>query len=314
MGEIEAYLRALGVKARKFEARKSIRVNTLKIGVKELTRRLDGIGLELEKIPWSEQGFYIGWNTGSDGGPQGLKLGNILEHALGYYFIQDAISMLIPRVLLDGMGKGGWNGVKVLDLAAAPGAKNTQLSQIMSNEGVVVANDASSGRIKALAMNVQRMGCVNTIVTHTDGRNFPNWGNDMFDAVLVDAPCSGWGQASAAGTRGAPGKYAPLQKDLILAGFDCLKPGGSMVYSTCTFSVEENEKVVQHLLDNRVSARVADAQLDGISDGSVKYEKGLKKFEGKAFDESMHKCARIYPWLNDSDGFFVCKLTKDENA
>ncbi|MBN2518817.1 MAG: NOL1/NOP2/sun family putative RNA methylase [Candidatus Altiarchaeota archaeon] len=268
---------------------RGIRINTLKIGVKEAEERLEKIGWNLKNIPWCDYGFRA-----DEGSP-----GNTVEHSLGYYFIQDAGSMSIPGLF--SLNERS----RVLDLCAAPGAKTTHLSQIMRNSGAVVANDAGSERIKALAMNVQRMGAINCMVSHTDGRNLPKWGKARFDCVLVDAPCSGLGQVRKMGKpgkeRAGPEKYWPVQKNLITAGFDCLKAGGELIYSTCTFTVEENEAVVQHLLENR-NASIMKLGL------KLKHCEGFVEGGGVEFSREMQKCARIYPWQNGTDGFFVCKV------
>ncbi len=267
---------------------KCIRVNTLKIAPQELKERLTALGWKLHQVPWYDNAFWV----------DAESPGSTLEHCLGYYYVQDAGSMAAPMAF-----KGVYQ-LAVLDLCAAPGAKTTMLSQMMRNSGVVVANDASSGRIRPLAMSVQRMGATNCVVTHTDGRNLPNWGKGKFDCVLVDAPCSGFGQVreiANGAERGAPEKYTKLQKDLILAGYDCLKPGGELVYSTCTFTVEENEAVVQHLLDNR-AAVVMDLEI------GLRHADGITGKPGLSGELS--KCARIYPWQNATDGFFICKVKK----
>ena len=266
--------------------RKSLRVNTLKSGVDKVSKSLESVGWNLERIPYFDYAFWM----------DEISPGNSLEYALGLICIQDPGSMLIPELM------GLERGMRVLDLCAAPGSKTSQISQILEGTGTIVANDASSERIKGLAMNLQRCGCSNCLVSHTDGRNLPNWGKGKFDVVLVDAPCSGLGQRGLKRERGGPEKYSSLQRELISAGFDCLKPGGMMIYSTCTFWPEENEDVVNYLLGSKDNASIVNVFKE-IHEKGLKCEKGL-----------LNECARIYPWHNQTDGFFIAKIKKDERA
>jgi NOL1/NOP2/sun family putative RNA methylase len=264
--------------------KKTVRVNTLKAEVDEVCQSLESIGWNLEKIPYFDYAFWM----------DGISPGNSLEYVLGLICIQDPGSMLIPE-LMDLKKE-----IRVLDLCAAPGSKTTQISQIMKGSGTIIANDASSERIKGLAMNIQRCGCSNCLVSHTDGRNLPNWGKEKFDCVLVDSPCSGLGQRGLKRERGGSEKYSPLQRELISAGFECLKPGGVMIYSTCTFWPEENEDVVNSLLESSLNAYIVDV---------------FKEIRGKGLDcvnSLVDGCARIYPWHNRTDGFFIAKIRKDE--
>lgn len=275
----------------KAKTTRCIRTNTLKISPKELEERLSGT-FRLEKIPWLDYGWRI----------EAEKPGNTIEHSLGYYFVQDAASMAVS--LLMNAQKGG----KILDISAAPGAKITHIAQIVGNSGVLVANDASYKRLKALAANIQRMGVTNAIITQADGRLYSQWAKGLFDNVLADVPCSGLGKMRFAEeiSRRLENlnleEITNLQEQLLISGFECLKTGGELVYSTCTLTIEENEANVQKLLE-----KFDNAKIQKISVKNLKYEKGITE----GFRSEMGNCIRIYPYLNDTDGFFIAKIRKD---
>ena len=158
--------------------------------------------------------------------------------------------MLPPVALLEpGMER-------VLDMASAPGSKTTQMAAMMANGGVLIANEYSSSRVKVLHANLQRMGVSNTALTHFDARVFGQYQYESMDAVLLDAPCSGEGTVRKdpdALKHWDPQEIADIaatQRDLIDSAFLALKPGGVMVYSTCTLNSQENQAVLQHLKQN----------------------------------------------------------------
>jgi NOL1/NOP2/sun family putative RNA methylase len=274
--------------------RKSIRVNTLKKSVAEIKKRLSS-NWEIEEIPWCKEGLFIEHKEGR------LDVGNTIEHALGYYYVQEAASM-IPPVVLDPQP-----GEIVLDVCAAPGSKSSQMAQYMQNKGVLIANDVVGQRLAALGINLQRCGVSNTVVTQMKGERIKGY---SFDKVLLDAPCSGTGtiRKSIKTIKWWNPKtvvsIAGMQKKLILNSFDLLKKGGVMVYSTCSLEPEENEGVVDYLLRNREDAELMDIKLD-IKRGSPILEFGKEKY-----DSSVKKCLRLWPQDNDTEGFFVAKLRK----
>jgi NOL1/NOP2/sun family putative RNA methylase len=278
--------------------RKSVRVNTLKITVKELFARMSKEWM-LTSIPWCDYGFWI--EHRGEGEEKRWDVGNTIEHLLGYVYIQEAASMIPPLVLDPQPGE------RVLDMCAAPGSKTTQLAQLMQNKGVIIANDLTDVRLAALGVNLQRCGIINTITTKRHGSGF----KDMeFDRVLVDAPCSGTGtiRKSLKTIEMWNPKLASFlsktQKQLIKAGFNVLKKGGTLVYSTCTLEPEEDEGVVDFLLKACPDARVEEIELD------IKRSEAVVSFEGKTYSDEVKKCLRIWPQDNDTEGFFVAKITK----
>lgn len=275
--------------------RKCIRVNTLKTSVEEVERRL-GPRWNLEPISWCPEGFFISFRDGKR-----FDIGNIPEHQLGYFYVQDAASM-IPPVVLDPQP-----GDAVLDLCSAPGSKTTQIAAMMKNKGVLVANDIDVQRIKPLGMNLNRSGVTNCVVVTRGNKKFES---EFFDRVLVDAPCSGTGTIRRSlktlmmWSPGLVKKLSRIQKKLILRGFETLKPGGTMVYSTCTLEPEENEAVVSWLLENNPDAEVLPIDIDIVRSDAV------TEWQGKEYDKQVANCLRILPQDNDTEGFFVAKLRK----
>lgn len=163
--------------------RKSIRVNTLKISVAEFCQRAAEKEWQLTPVPWCENGFWI------DADESLVPLGNTAEHMAGLFYIQEASSMMPVSALF--MGNAHYDSV--LDMAAAPGSKTTQMAALMDNQGVLVANEFSASRVKVLHANIERCGIRNTALSNFDGCVFGGWLPERFDAVLIDAPCSGEG-------------------------------------------------------------------------------------------------------------------------
>ena len=276
--------------------RRSIRVNTIKISINELKKRLEK-NWALEQIPWCREGFYIEHIK-----KERRDIGNLIEHSLGYFYTQEAASM-IPPLVLEPKGTD-----TVLDMAASPGSKTTQISALMGNKGILVANDINSERMKPLSLNVQRCGIANCIVTMMYGQRFRGF---EFDKILLDAPCSGTGtiRKSLKTLR----IWNPLmvqrlshtQKNLIDIAFSNLKSGGTLVYSTCSSEPEENEAVIDFLLNKYENARAEKINLN-----EIKRSEPVLEFENNKYNHEIKKCLRIWPQDNDTEGFFVAKIRK----
>ncbi|WP_456474696.1 NOL1/NOP2/sun family putative RNA methylase [Candidatus Pyrohabitans sp.] len=268
----------------------SLRVNTLRITEEELVQRLEERGFVLEKIPWVRHGYYINRAPFSPGATP--------EYLLGYYYLQDPASMYACEAL-----EPRGNEL-VLDAAAAPGGKTTRIAQLMRNRGCVVAVEVNRHRIKALRASITRMGVENTIVIRMDAREVAKLGLS-FDRVLLDAPCTGTGTAHK--NRDALKKQEkdlevllPLQRALISAVYEVLRPGGVLIYATCSLLPEENELLVQEVLESR------DARLLRIKHGSS----AIRKPYGMPLDKQIKKARRFYPWEHRSQGFFLAKIQK----
>jgi len=276
--------------------RRSIRVNTLKISISELKKRLEKNKWELKQIPWCKEGFWVKHKEGR------RDIGNMIEHALGYFYVQEAASM-IPPIVLDPQP-----GEMILDIAASPGSKASQIAQYMKNKGILIANDYKGDRMKPLGINIQRMGISNCIMSLMEGRFFKDF---EFDRILVDAPCSGTGTIRKSlktlliWNENTVKRIAGTQRQLIETAFNNLKKNGVMVYSTCTLEPEEDEGIVSFLLDKYPNAKLEDIKLEGL-----KRSDAVLEFKGVKYNPEVKKCLRIWPQDNDTEGFFVAKIRK----
>ncbi|MEM5854845.1 MAG: RsmB/NOP family class I SAM-dependent RNA methyltransferase [Candidatus Aenigmatarchaeota archaeon] len=268
-------------------SKQCIRTNTLKISSEELKKRLEEKGWKLEPVPWYEKAFFL---------QVGENISKTLEYFLGYYFIQDASSLVPPLVL------NPLPGESVLDLCAAPGSKTTFMVELMKNEGLIVAVDINPKRLKALSFNLQKIGAMNVIVLEHDGRKPLDI---EFDKVLVDAPCSGSGtlKISCWGEK-ILSRLSNVQKQLLKSASQMVKKDGCIVYSTCSIDPEENEAVVDFAV-KKLGLEVEEVEVPGLN-----YRKGLKEYGKFKFSNEVEKCIRFYPFDNKTEGFFVCKLRK----
>ncbi|MBL7050760.1 RsmB/NOP family class I SAM-dependent RNA methyltransferase [Candidatus Woesearchaeota archaeon] len=275
--------------------RRSIRINTLKISINELKKRLPK--WKLTQIPWCKEGFWIEHKK-----KERRDIGNLKEHQLGYFHVQEAASMLPPLALNPQPGE------TILDMCASPGSKSTQIAITMENKGILITNDYKGMRLKPLGINLQRAGLTNTLTTLMEGRRFKGF---QFDRILVDAPCSGTGtiRKSLKTLRmwnpNMIRRLSGTQKQLLETAFNNLKPGGTVVYSTCSLEPEEDEEVVSFLLDKYPNAKLQEIELP------IKRSPLILEFEGKKYNKEVKKCLRIWPQDNDTEGFFVAKIKKD---
>ena len=276
--------------------RRSIRVNTIKISIENLKKRLDE-NWNLEPVPWCKEGFWIEHKE-----KERRDIGNLLEHSLGYFYAQEAASMIPPLVL------GPKEDEVVLDMAASPGSKTTQIAALMGNKGFLIANDYTTERMKPLSINLQRCGVSNAIITLMQGQWFKEM---LFDKILLDAPCSGTGtiRKSLKTLRiwnpVMVKRLAGTQRQLIDTAFKNLKQGGILVYSTCSLEPEENEGVIDFLLN-----KYENAELEPIKLSNIKKSEPILNFENKKYNDEIKKCLRIWPQDNDTEGFFVAKIRK----
>ena len=183
-----------------------------------------------------------------------LDLGKSVYHELGCFYLQEPSAML-PAYLLSPE-----SGDLVLDLSAAPGGKSMQASLLMNNEGLIISNDIAKNRAFAIVENAERLGRGNLLITNNDFSSIFDRFLNTFDKIILDAPCSGSGMFRKENKMLEDWsyqkvlKYAEIQKELILMCYKMLKPGGTMVYSTCSFSYEEDEEVVEYLLKHTDAA------------------------------------------------------------
>ena len=196
----------------------------------------------------------------------------------------------------------------VIDMCAAPGSKSTQLAQLMNNQGKLVLIDRSLSRIPALDMNIRRMGVENAIVLNLDAVKLSKL-NLNADKILLDAPCSGEGLIRQDESRKTSKKIsdlekmAKIQKRLLIAGLHSLKSKGVLMYSTCSIAPEENEMVVNKVLEENSDYKIKKiSHRFGVN--------GLSNAFGEIFHDDMVNAQRIYPYLQDTIGFFLCLIKK----
>ncbi len=234
------------------------------------------------------------------------KIGKTVEHITGEYYIQGLSSALPPLVLSPSPQD------RVLDLCAAPGSKTTQLGELMSNGGTLIANEIALDRVKMLVYNLDRMNTMNAGVLHYKGEVLSKIYNNYFDKILVDAPCSGLGIIQKKGevsnwwSLERAEKLGDMQLRLLIAALKMLKTGGEIVYSTCTLTPEENEFIIDKFLE-KYPAELVDMEI------SVKSVPAFTGYGGRNLNPSIIKAKRIIPWEADTDGFFIAKLKKTDS-
>jgi len=275
----------------------SLRVNTLKLEPKALEPLLQ---TSLRPVSWCEAGFYVSYEA---------RAGSHSLHAAGAYYVQEASAMAVAEVaermtLEPANKKFPLEGLKVLDLCAAPGGKSTHLGQLMGHSGLLVSNEIVTPRARILAENLERLGIRATVMNEDPARLARAWGA-YFDVVLVDAPCSGEGMfrknpdAALEWSPDLPATCARRQADILEAAADLLRPGGLLVYSTCTYAPEENEGAVGHFLEQHTEFELL--EVSGFARGRPDWAGGNLELE---------KTARLWPHLLEGEGHFVAALHK----
>ena len=300
---IERYLALWGeqetlqfLKACEMPIRTSIRVNTLRAAQETVVKRMKRKGVTLEPIPWLNTGYYGDFATTSTPGA-------FLEHMLGFYYVQGVPSMTTVNVLDPKPDE------TVLDLAAAPGGKTTHIAQEMQNTGMVIAIEQDRERLTSLESNILRCGVTNALVLRGDAKKIQAL-NIEPDRILLDAPCSGEGLIPLDPTRKtsktmADVHYCATREDEMLdAAISVLAPGGTIVYSTCSIAPEENEYVVDSILKRHREVKIVPIPLEF---GSPGYTEPF----GVHLDDSLRLTRRFLPHKDGTEGFFICKMTKE---
>ncbi len=277
----------------------SIRVNPLKDAARQVFSRLEMDGALLGPVAWCPDAYTV----------NGISREVLSHHPLADEgkIYQQALSSMIPAVVL-----GAKPGERVLDACAAPGSKTTQIAGMMRNEGTVVAIEAVKGRFFRLKSVCQLLGATSVLCKLCDARRFRPPDGDLFDRVLVDAPCSSEGRFKADDPDSvayrSPRKIKEMsykQKGIVLSASRLVKPSGVLVYATCTFAPEENEEVVDWFLRKSEGLfEVEDAGLEGVPRLPC-----LTGWGKGVYDESVMKCLRVKPDQTYT-GFFVAKFKK----
>ena len=262
-------------------AKSFIRANTLKMPVQEYIAK-SSLVLEKTQIPFM---FEV-----VEGTP-----GKTLDYKCGWIHPQSLSSSVVPLAF----GSFGEKDI-VLDIAASPGSKLTEISMLMENKGIAVANDQEE-RLDALMSNIARLGVLNSVVISSDGKNLGI--ENTFDKVLLDAPCTALGSHPYAWERINSKSLIVMpdvQKKMISSAFKALKPGGILIYSTCTITDKENESVIRYLLEKYDNAKLENIGLE------LPHSAGLSDF-GAEFKKTW----RISPKDLNSEGFFIAKIKKE---
>jgi len=280
----------------------SLRVNTLKTTADELEKDFKQLGISLERVPWYSDAFIL------KDDPK-IALRDIMASPIymdGSFYIQ-SLSSMIPPFVMDPQPDEN-----ILDLAAAPGSKTTQMAMMMKNRGEIIANDISVGRIYKLKANLASHGVTNTKIMKMPGqflwRRYPEY----FDKTLVDAPCSLEGRFNCYDPKSykdwTPKKVEILsqrERFLLRSAISATRPGGIIVYSTCTLSPEENEEVIDWILKKEGDA----IDLEPVEIKNLQTDEPILKWKNKTYDPRVKYCLRIFP-SEAMEGFFVAKIRK----
>jgi len=268
----------------------ALRVNTLKVSIDEFKKLSP---FKLEPIEWVEEGFYF--DTEDFPGKHAF-------HFAGLFYIQEPSAMAVARVL------DAQPGEKILDLCAAPGGKSTQIACAMQGEGLLVSNEIIPSRAAILAENMERFGVKNAVIVNESPDRLAGVLAGFFDKILVDAPCSGEGMfrkepaACSEWSEEAPLACSKRQLKILNEAVKMLKPGGKLVYSTCTFSPEENEGVIEQFLQSHADFELCDTPyMDSMDHGRPGWVNGR---------EELKKCIRIWPHKQKGEGHFIALLQK----
>lgn len=309
----------------------TFRINTIKNSRKEVMDELSANGLKVKTVPWYSDALILINKKQSELEKTGL-------YQNGKIYLQSLASMIPPLVLAPQPGE------KVLDLTAAPGSKTSQIAAMMHLQGELVANDNNEIRFQKLRHNLALLGCCPFLNCHPERsegsvplvsgqihrfalndseerrfctvynenghklcQRFPNY----FDKILLDAPCSAEARIILAEHR-TYGFWnernikdlAFAQRQLLRAAWGALKPGGVLVYSTCTFAPEENEAQISKFLESFPEAKIIESRLDGLQKAEP-----VVKWKDKELNKKVKKCWRLLP-TNNVEGFFICKILK----
>jgi len=275
----------------------AIRVNTIKSTVTAFRAYLKKLNQSFVKIPFTKTGFIIYKDD--------LPLSHTLAFFKGHFQYQ-GISSQLPVILLDVKP-----GQSVLDMAAAPGSKSTQLAAIMQNKGELVLNDYSRARLQALNANMQRCGATNYYILNLRGESLGIKFAEYFDKILLDAPCSALGtfaenpEIERWWSIKRLNKLTKVQYYLLISAIKALKINGEIVYSTCSVAPEENEMIIQKILADYPVEIV-----DMAPNYRALFSPGFSAYNNQEFSQDMQKAIRIWPHLHQMEGFFCIKLKK----
>lgn len=276
------------------EQAQALRVNTLKITTEEFREKSP---FSLRSVPWVPEGFYYGKDD---------RPGKHPWHEAGLYYIQEPSAMAVGELAAAKPGE------RVLDLCAAPGGKTTHLAAHMKGEGLLVSNEIHPARAKILASNVERMGIRNAVVTNETPERLAERFPEFFDRIVVDAPCSGEGmfrkeeQALLHWSLENVHMCAERQQEILREAAKMLRPGGTLIYSTCTFAPEEDEGSVSLFLKEHpeFSVKKVDAY-EGFGSGHPEWADAVSEVKNTF---------RLWPHRLEGEGHYVAVLQKNSGS
>jgi 16S rRNA (cytosine1407-C5)-methyltransferase len=285
----------------------SLRLNPLKLNSQTIPSDwLERYQWQATPVAFCPAGYTI--STPWRGEPNSIS--KPWEHRLGQYYIQDAASML-PVELFDPPPS---KSPLVLDMAASPGGKTTHLSSRLCDHGLIIANDSSADRLTALRIVLHNWGAINTAIAHFPGDRFGEWFPDTFDMVLLDAPCSMQNLRSKDShpmrsiTNREENMLARRQMNLLDSALQTVKPGGQVVYSTCTLFPEEDEMVVNEILERWGNL----VDVIDITSRLPVPAPGMSELYGRHLNPALSQAVRLWPHKYHTSGFFAVRLTKLE--
>jgi len=280
----------------------SFRLNRLLGKREEILNQIAGLGLKIQEVNWYSDAFVI------DGDKKLLLDSDIYKH--GQIYLQSLSSMLAVLVL------DPQENDYILDIAAAPGSKTTMMASFMNNTGTIIANDVSPKRLHKLKLNLHSQGVTNTNILHIPGERIWQKYPEVFDKALVDVPCSMEGRFVASDPKTyedwTPKKGKILsskQKHILRSAVSSVKVGGTIVYTTCTLSLEENEMVIDWLLKREGNS----IELEEVQFEDVDSLPGLTSYKNKTFHPDLSKTLRILP-TETMEGFYIAKIKKLEST
>ena len=290
-----------------FKARQTtFRVNTLKNGKVEVLQKLQQNGFKVKRVAWFADAFILENKSQSEL----MKTDLFID---GKIYLQSLASM-VPVIVLDPKV-----GDKVLDLTSAPGSKTSQIAMMMNKKGELVANEIDKIRFEKLVHNMNLLGVIDEKkedwkfeLINEDGIKIFEKYKDYFDKVLLDAPCSAEARIDLSDRRSYSywnekniKDHAFLQKKLLFSAWSCLKKGGTLVYSTCTFAPEENESQIVWLKEKFEG----EMEIEKIEIKGLEKNRNLAEWKDIKFDKEINNCCRILP-DKYIEGFFVVKVKK----
>ena len=308
---VQRYIDMLGldgairlIEAFKHPPKPVVRVNRTLIEPAQLEQRLRSLGFQLDKIPWSDNAYWVVKS------PESPTIGSTHEYLKGYYYVHRDATSLLPVILLMHEYSGD-----VLDACAAPGGKTTHIAELLKlrGGGLVYANDLVLYRLRALIGHVMRLKLDNVVVMWSDARKLPQKIGRKFARVLLDAPCSGEGRISVDPTRKTKTSLLDLaimvrrEIELLWSLVDVVEPGGILAYVTCSIAPEENEYVVSEVLSKKGGLELVEPPVRPL-----KFSKGLTEYRGLKFHPETEKCLRVWPFEHGLFGYAICLLRRKQ--